>query len=493
MAIWHSTTNCAYVSANSFRVTGNLTTQFPATIVVRIYCDGVWKYSSVVSTSYDGIYTTVTIEDSILLSSASSCEVGSVISGEDGTIPSHNHSDDDTGGDDVVGAAPRYEVVGNKIRFKKPNGEWGEWLIGYDGDLGPQGYTGICGGQGDQGAQGYKGHQGVQGDSDGVQGPQGYDGDIGPQGSSIAGEGSGLSAGDVYIHWDYDTYEETGVVLKPIPGTDGVLYVNGELVSCATPKVLVFDSATDYIVYQSSGDARIESTTLSSKTTDYNDGSILYLYLTNSNECWNFSSPVTKDYRNSFVISTQAPASGVSPHEQMGGYMTATGEAANARCVGAVFLNSSREMATPLSLLSTFNSDTPVVTCRAGTGGWTDMSGWYYFTSTSVLQGWITMVEMTIESQWSNSGTIQSTYYVNMNIYSGGNLLDSAKMGRGSYMAEFYAPHGYRIWTPSNYSLSVSSFSCYMSVSGEYGSNNPKYYQANTYYTIKRTPMITGR
>ena len=159
MAVWYSTTDCTYVAANQFSVTGDLTTQFPATIRVRVSCSGVWKYASVSSSSYGGVTTVVTLDASVLTNPASSCEVGGAITGDEGSLPDHDHSASGAGGSGVTGTAPAHEISGSNIRFRKPNLDWGDW---FDISGGPKG---LQGDQGVQGAQGYQGSDGSGGGS----------------------------------------------------------------------------------------------------------------------------------------------------------------------------------------------------------------------------------------------------------------------------------------------------------------------------------------
>jgi hypothetical protein len=162
---------------------------------------------------------------------------------------------------------------------------------------------------------------------------------------------------------DANTLSLTGV-----PGTNKQCFVQGTIIDLSTALTLNTDSASDYLVSESSGSVSMSSAALNMLTTGYNDYSLLYLYVTDNNDCWNFSSPVTKDYRTSLLISDIAPV-------EHGGYMAASGDGRYARVVGMVCLDSSREMTNDLNVASVFNDLPVTVKLEGSSASWTPISG----------------------------------------------------------------------------------------------------------------------
>ena len=78
------------------------------------------------------------------------------------------------------GVAPDHEWSGTELRFKNPDGTFGQYteLVGPPGVEGPQGTKGDQGLTGPVGPEGPQGPQGLQG----IEGPQGEIGPVGPKG-----------------------------------------------------------------------------------------------------------------------------------------------------------------------------------------------------------------------------------------------------------------------------------------------------------------------
>lgn len=334
MTIWHNTTACTYVSVNQFKVTGDVASQFPETIRVRVKCGASWKYGSVIGTSLSGGNTTITIDTQVLDDSAATCEVGGVTSGDSGSVPKHDHS-----GSGVKGEPPDHQVSGATVRFEKPDTSFGDWMDLSSGPQGSQGAQGSDGDAGPQGDQGVQGPQGYAGGAVGDRGDQGPQGDQGPYGSGVASN----TAADVYIK-----PSDGAAALHPIPGTGGHIYMWDKFQTCESQNSLEFASSTDYLISESGGTVSISGDALNALTTGYNDNSVLYLYYTSNDSQWNFSSPSVKDYRNCLIISDKAPTA-------EGGYMASSGEGIYARHVGYVNLNSSRAAASDCAIIPAFN------------------------------------------------------------------------------------------------------------------------------------------
>jgi hypothetical protein len=118
-----------YVAANQFKILNDQRAWFVATERVQVDCDGTLIWSSIDTVSFDSTYTIVTITKSVLTDPCTTARVGGVYSGATGNLPPHVHEDDDTGGSGVIGSPPAHELrnYNTEIRFKNPDGSWGEW------------------------------------------------------------------------------------------------------------------------------------------------------------------------------------------------------------------------------------------------------------------------------------------------------------------------------------------------------------------------------
>jgi len=144
-----------------------------------------------------------------------------------------------------TGLSPEYEWSGTSIRFKNPDGSWGDWV-----DLeGPSGGSG-SGSVGPPGPQGPQGPQGLPG-TPGAQGPPGPAGPQGPQGIQGIEGPAGVNGAPAFIAMSR-TYPDTGLVgfsvldatseqLSPINfNNDGVdRFMNVNVVIPASKKLLV--------------------------------------------------------------------------------------------------------------------------------------------------------------------------------------------------------------------------------------------------------------
>ena len=92
------------------------------------------------------------------------------------------------------GVAPDHVWRGPELRFKNPDGSWGEYtfLRGPPGVEGPQGTKGDQGLTGPAGPEGPEGPQGLQG----IEGPQGEIGSVGPEGPQGARGHHGINGED---------------------------------------------------------------------------------------------------------------------------------------------------------------------------------------------------------------------------------------------------------------------------------------------------------
>ena len=92
------------------------------------------------------------------------------------------------------GVAPDHEWSGTELRFKNPDGSWGEYtfLRGPQGVEGPQGTKGDQGLTGPAGPEGPQGPQGLQG----IEGPQGEIGPVGPEGPQGTQGHNGINGED---------------------------------------------------------------------------------------------------------------------------------------------------------------------------------------------------------------------------------------------------------------------------------------------------------
>ena len=80
-----------YISSNQFKVSTDKTSEFLAGRRVRTNCGGVYKYSTVQSSTYSLPDTTITLEEGELTSNLSEVHYGIVNIGEQGSFPKHSH------------------------------------------------------------------------------------------------------------------------------------------------------------------------------------------------------------------------------------------------------------------------------------------------------------------------------------------------------------------------------------------------------------------
>lgn len=130
-----------YEAANQFSIASqNLIDKFLASVKVKIYSGGEYKFVTVSSSEYSGGDTVVTIEESVLTNPCGNCFYSMVAAGSSGNLCDHDHSDGTEGGDDVIGAPPDHENTLTTIRFRKPDGTWGDTItLGSGGGSGSGG------------------------------------------------------------------------------------------------------------------------------------------------------------------------------------------------------------------------------------------------------------------------------------------------------------------------------------------------------------------
>ena len=97
--------NVTYVSANSFLVSEDKTSEFVTDRRVKLNCgtDGI-KYATVVSSSYSSPNTTVTINENTLTNKLVSVLYGIIQPGEYGSLPDHTHDGTEGSGGSVTGS-----------------------------------------------------------------------------------------------------------------------------------------------------------------------------------------------------------------------------------------------------------------------------------------------------------------------------------------------------------------------------------------------------
>jgi len=96
--------NAVYVSANSFKVLGDKTSEFNEGRRVKLDCDpdGI-KYAVIISSSYSSPYTTVVIDESTLTTNLDSVLYGVVQPGSVGSLPDHLHDGSEGSGGTISG------------------------------------------------------------------------------------------------------------------------------------------------------------------------------------------------------------------------------------------------------------------------------------------------------------------------------------------------------------------------------------------------------
>lgn len=112
-----------YISANSFKILSqDARVAFPVTSRAIVDCSGVWVASHILTSTYDGSDTTITLNANILSDPCGEVIPGGITVGATGNMPPHSHDDDDTGGDDVQGSPPAHIWIGTSISFDGPIG-----------------------------------------------------------------------------------------------------------------------------------------------------------------------------------------------------------------------------------------------------------------------------------------------------------------------------------------------------------------------------------
>lgn len=96
--------NAIYVSANSFIVLGDKTSEFNVDRRLKLDCDtdGI-KYATIVSSSYSDPDTTVVIDESTLTSNLNSVLYGIIQPGVIGSMPNHSHDGSEGSGGTISG------------------------------------------------------------------------------------------------------------------------------------------------------------------------------------------------------------------------------------------------------------------------------------------------------------------------------------------------------------------------------------------------------
>lgn len=122
-----------------------------------------------------------------------------------------------------TGLSPAHEWNGKSIRFKNPDGSWGEFsdISGEQGVQGPQGVVGPKGDQGDIGPIGPQGSQGIQG----PQGAQGVQGIQGKDGTSFSVDAIGVLANRTRYDNEAQGFAYYATDVANPDGSNGAIYL----------------------------------------------------------------------------------------------------------------------------------------------------------------------------------------------------------------------------------------------------------------------------
>jgi len=162
---------------------------------------------------------------------------------------------------------------------------------------------------------------------------------------SIISQSTGI---DTVFGTNADIRLEMGAVneiqLVGVAGTSKRIWVRDIAIPVYNTITLEPDSASEYII-TGSGIVTKGSALSGLSDNDYDDYGLHYVYFCNDNDCWNFDG---YDRRRQLIISATPPI-------EEGGYLHDWGDGANARHVGWIALNSSRQFDDELGLASVFN------------------------------------------------------------------------------------------------------------------------------------------
>jgi hypothetical protein len=143
--------------------------------------------------------------------------------------------------------------------------------------------------------------------------------------------------------------------VSPAVGTSGKLRVNASIVSVSQSDTIDTDSAAHFVVTGTTSVAIGDA--LNAYTgSDYANYGLHYVYVANSDSALNLSG---YDRRGKPFVSASAPTAA--------GYLAASGDGVNARCVGMFALNSSRMFDSALCVASLY-CDNPKSATISGTG-----------------------------------------------------------------------------------------------------------------------------
>jgi len=186
----------------------------------------------------------------------------------------------------------------------------------------------------------------------------------------------------------------SGIQLAGVYGSSGRIFIRDVVIDCNNPLVIYTNSSNDYIITGTS--VVTKGGAFSTLTSGYSDYSLLYVYLCNYSACWNFSG---YNRQGQLIISSTAP--------QNSGYMYDYGDGANARHVGWVTLNTSRQMDHNLSIASVFNPIPQTVQLIGTDAGWTGINtGSNYYTT---IPGCSTRIIVPINTEYDIKGS--SAFY----------------------------------------------------------------------------------
>lgn len=161
------------------------------------------------------------------------------------------------------------------------------------------------------------------------------------------------------------------IQLVGVEGSSKRCWVRDRAIPIYDPLTIDTDSASEYIITGSGTVAK--GGALSSLTdNDYNNYGLHYVYLCNDADCWNFTD---YDRRRQLIISATPPI-------EEGGYLHDWGDGANARHVGWIALDSSRQFEGDHMLFSVFNDTVKVVHFSGDGGSTTATTSWVWADNT---------------------------------------------------------------------------------------------------------------
>jgi hypothetical protein len=271
----------------------------------------------------------------------------------------------------------------------------------------------------------------------------------------------------------------SGIDLVGVEGSSKYIWVRDLSVPVTTTKSLITNSPEHFVI---SGTTSVwKADALDSYVdNDYTSYGIHYLYFCNDDACWEFSG---YDRKRELIISPEAPV-------ETGGYLAESGDGLNARHVGWVIANSSRQIDDDLCIASTFNQPVTIVK-KSSSGGWqsltlgteTDISGASERVLIPETWGVRTRAQLVVRNTSANP----TNYYPHI-FYDDTEKVEGYEsyIGTAAGSKRYFTIHTWYEETASNDQSPLIK----LSVSGTGAGSSPEYFEGSySYISLARFPI----